>query len=63
MIYSPTAGDMHRMLATAIELAVVGVLGLAAYAVVAKLLKMSELENAVDMFKGRLKRRRARQPA
>lgn len=59
----PTAGEMKRMLATAVEICGVGAIGLVAYAAAAKALKLEELQHAVTMFMGRLSRRKATEQA
>ncbi len=62
IIYSPATGEKMRVLVTAMEIGIVGTLGLTTYVAVAKALRMSELETAIDMFRGKL-RRRARSQA
>jgi preprotein translocase subunit Sss1 len=59
MLRNPHAGELKRMMATMLEIAVVGGVGFAAYAATAKALKLSELESASAMIKGKFRRKRA----
>ncbi len=54
-----SAREMRIMMATAAEIAVVGMIGVAVYVLAAKVLKLEELSHAVSMFRGRFRRRSA----
>jgi putative peptidoglycan lipid II flippase len=57
---SSSAGEMKMMLTTLTEIAIVAAVGVAVYAGMSKALKIEELDNAISMFAGRIRRR---QPA
>lgn len=59
IIANPHAGEMKRMLATMVEIGVVSTAGVLVYGATARALKLSELEHAVMMFKGKFRRKRA----
>lgn len=60
LLRDPSASDMKRFAATGIEIIVVGGIGIVVYAVMAKILKLEELEHAMAMFLRKLRRSPAR---